>query len=384
MMETAPDMLARPIRQFVMALCLYLLWCGLAWTSDFLGYTSLPRESATVVVAGILATVFLFLFVTCTKVIHQPPKSTIALAHCVFGITWATLYTFLGTGSGELVPGMYITVFLFAVSNLRSSLLPPIAVFSAVSYSFVLLAKWLLNPITTYFWPDSIGFGLYIGFTGWLLFLNRGSPSLKHHEPTFEASLQAMANEIDEAEDRNYFTNSFNQRYIMDSLVREKGWTDRSNNPFSICILDIDSFSELGEHNGAAVCDRILREFSQCVRSALRAMDTVNPTGIGRTLGQFSNEEYVAIFPHTNLRGARRCAERIREAVSSRVFDSECHLTVSAGVAEYQRGETIGDLLARAEKSLDTAVDAGGDQVRSDADKPQGNAEIIELHNLNS
>jgi diguanylate cyclase (GGDEF)-like protein len=113
-------------------------------------------------------------------------------------------------------------------------------------------------------------------------------------------------------------------------------------------------------------------------------MDAVNPTGIGRTFGRFSNQEYIAILPHTNLRGARRCAERIREAVTGEPFSQVHQLTVSAGVTEYQRGETIADLLSRAEKSLDTAVEAGGNQVQSDAARESGNAQIIELHKLNS
>ena len=170
----------------------------------------------------------------------------------------------------------------------------------------------------------------------------------------------------------------------MDSLVREKGWTDRSNNPFSICIVDIDSFSDLSDELGPTNSDRILREFAQRVRGALRAMDAVNPTGIGRTFGRFSNLEYVAILPHTNLRGAQRCAERIRESVADEPFSEAYQLTVSAGVTEYQRGETIAELLARAEKSLDTAVNSGGNQVHGDVARETGNAEIIELHKLNS
>ena len=376
--------MARPTRQFLAVLSLYLLWCGLAWTSDFLGYTVLPRASAIVVLAGILTTNLFFGFVTSTKVIHQPPKSTIALAQCVFGIAWATLYTFLSSGVGELIPVIYMTVFLFAVSSLRPGVLPQLAIFSTVSYSFVLLAKWLLNPITTYFWPDAIGLAFFIGFTGWLLVLARNPDQLNDETPHKEKSLQSMAGEIDQAEDHDYFTKSFNQRYIMDSLVREKGWTDRSNNPFSICILDIDSFSDLDDENSPVIADRVLREFSQRVRSALRAMDAVNPTGIGRTFGRFSNQEYVAILPHTNLTGAKRCAERVRDAVSGKSFADAHHLTVSVGVTEYQRGETIADLLSRAERSLDTAVEAGGDQIHSDTVRQSGNAEIIELHKLNS
>jgi diguanylate cyclase (GGDEF)-like protein len=383
-MKIPPDSVARPIRQFIAAFGLYLLWCGLAWTSDLLGYTAMPRESAVVILAGILATNLLFLLVTCTQVANQPPKETIALAQCIFGITWATLYTFLCSGVGELITGLYITVFLFAVSNIRPILLPQLAVFSAVSYSFVLLAKWLLNPITAYFWPDSIGFALYLAFTGWLLVMTRNNRQLAGGQPHEQTSLHAMAEHIDEGGDREYFTKSFNQRYIMDSLVREKGWTDRSNNPFSICIVDIDTFSELSDELGPVVSDRILREFSQRVRSALRAMDAVNPTGIGRTFGRFSNQEYVAILPHTNLRGAQRCAERIREAVGGKLFAEEQELTVSVGVTEYQRGETLADLLSRAETSLDTALAAGGNQVRGDIAKHFGDAEIIELHNLNS
>lgn len=380
-MDTLPDNPARPLQQFLTAFSLYLLWCTLAWASDFLGYTSLPRESAVVLMSGITATNLLFVVMACANVKHQPPTQTVALAQCVLGIVWVTLYTFLSTGAGELVSGIYITTFLFATVSVGRRSLFHLAIFSVVSYGLVILVKSLVDLSMTDLWRESIHLAIFTGVIGWLIFYRLPIQRIK---PQIPGLAPGAANEQGHAPDHDYFTKSFNQRYIMDSLTREKGWTDRSNNPFSICIFDIDSFNALSAEHGTRVSERILEEFSHRVRGALRAMDTVKPTGIERTLGRFSNEEYIAILPHTSLRGAERCADRTRQAIADTPFERKHDLTISAGVAEYRRGETIAKLLARAEQALHEAIQTGGNRVCGGSTREPGSAQVIELHKLNS
>jgi diguanylate cyclase (GGDEF)-like protein len=149
----------------------------------------------------------------------------------------------------------------------------------------------------------------------------------------------------------------------MDSLAREKGRTDRSNNPFSICIFDLDHFKLLNDDYGHLAGDRILRGFAKRVRGELRTMDAVNRSEHRRSFGRFGGEEFIAILPATNLEGGARAAERIRKSVHDRVFDDAYKVTVSVGVAEYKRGETVSQLLKRADQALYQAKDNGRDRV---------------------
>jgi diguanylate cyclase (GGDEF)-like protein len=217
------------------------------------------------------------------------------------------------------------------------------------------------------FWPGSIQLLIFLGIVAWLLkFANR---------PNTEDVFHSLA-------ESNYAMKSYNQRYIMESLAREKGRADRSNNPFSICIFDIDRFSKISEKHGSTISDVVLREFSKRVRGELRAMDSINPTGIERTFGRFNQEEFVTILPHTGLAGAHRCAERIRDIVADTPFDDKHTLTISAGVAVYRRGETISDLLSRTEQGLRLAILDGGNRIHGHAPGRSEPAQVFELHTL--
>jgi diguanylate cyclase (GGDEF)-like protein len=92
-------------------------------------------------------------------------------------------------------------------------------------------------------------------------------------------------------------------------------------------------------------------------------MDSINPTRYRRALGRLGGEEFVALLPGTDIGGALRCAERVREAVAQPV-DRNLQVTVSAGVAEYRRGESIADLLTRADQAMYLAKRSGRNRVR--------------------
>ena len=165
----------------------------------------------------------------------------------------------------------------------------------------------------------------------------------------------------------------------MDSLAREKGRADRSNVPVSVCIFDLDHFKHLNDEHGHLVGDRVLKSFAKRVRGELRGMDTANPSDHRRSFGRFGGEEFIAILPSTALAGAAACAERIRAAIADRPFDDLYRVTTSVGVAEYRRGETVPELLARADDALYKAKAEGRNRVELDGDLEPRSAEIHQL-----
>jgi diguanylate cyclase (GGDEF)-like protein len=369
------------MRRFLTPLCLYLIGCTVAWLSNLFGHTTLPRTGGGLLLWGIGATNLLFLLVARTKTAYRPSETAVTLAQCVIGISWITLYALLKSGSGELVLGMYLTTILFAASRLGRRTLSHLAIFSAGCYAVVVFANSVLKFGDPLVWAEGMQLVIYLGVLTWLLSFGHRLRFLGKQSIDSGPS-RSVADHMEQAAENEYQRKSFNQRYIMETLAREKGRTDRSNTPFSICIFDIDSFSTLIEEQGSLTADRVLKEFSKRVRNELRGMDTMNPTGIERVFGQFSNEEFVVILPHTGLAGADRCANRISARVSQKPFDSEHHLTVSVGITEHRRGESISELLARAEQALHDAMSNDGISVRKPAEEPPKTAEVIELHKL--
>ena len=109
---------------------------------------------------------------------------------------------------------------------------------------------------------------------------------------------------------------------------------------------------------GHASGDRVIAAFSGFLRNA--AADH-------HAAGRIGGEEFAVILPGTNLLAARLFAEGTRSAFASLRVDGlpdDRRFTASFGVAELASGESIADLLIRADSALYEAKNAGRDCVR--------------------
>lgn len=129
--------------------------------------------------------------------------------------------------------------------------------------------------------------------------------------------------------------------------------------PVSLVVADIDHFKSINDGYGHAVGDRVIAAFARHLQEA--AAD-------GAAVGRIGGEEFAILLPGANLPAARLFAEASRNAFSSHVVDGlprERRCTASFGVAEGGPGESLRDLLARADAALYVAKEAGRDRVRT-------------------
>ena len=351
------------MKQFQTAFGLYALWCGLAWLSNGLGATAVGAESAMVLIAGVSATNLLFFLIARSSELHQPPATTVAVAQCIFSVTWITLYAFLSTGAGELVPGMYLTALLFAMFRVPKNTFMQILAISAGAYIAVSLAKVFLSSAPGSFVPQVLSVVAFIGIATALLVFSQYIHALRAQLTDRNTDLQSMIKRLSRVAEHEHPQKSFNRQFILESLAREKGRADRSNQPFSVCVVEADKFDSLIENEGQLATEKIARELSKRLRAEIRSMDGISPSPGKRLFGRVSADVYVLIFPSTTIEGAFSCAERIRGAIAERPFLDSCRLTASAGIAEYRRNEPIQGLLARAEAELKVAQRSGGNCV---------------------
>lgn len=375
---------ASPKRLFRQALSLYLMWSAVACLSHLAGQTTLTAEAVVILLAGIIATNLMFFALTNTTTKHGLPQSTVVLAQGVFAIVWVTLYGFLSDGPGEIVPFIYVTTLFFAMSAIARRSLLQLALFSGVSYVLVFLLKGFLGSPAVTTGQFLVQFFLFVGTGTFILLHGIRIHELKMQLAQRTASLQSIIDKMACANKQEDADISSKRYFMLQSLVREKGKTDRSNHPFSICIVDMDGTDDFIEQYGAVAAQHVLKGFAKRLRGALRAMDTANPSGFKRRFGRFVNDEYIVIMPQTGLAGARQCAERIRNSIRRRSFDDTYRPTVSGGVAEYKRGETIPELLARADSALRHAKRAGGDRIICSEPKEARHAEILPLRKIPS
>ena len=359
---------ATAMKQSYAALGLYAVWIALSAFSVITGQINLAQHGATVLLVGVAGTNAMFLMLASSSVLHRPPDSTMVLAQGVMAVTWATLFLFMSSGTIELAFGMYFSIILFAAQRVGRAALAQLAIFAITSYIGVSGIKLLLTEPQAPFYPHLIGILAFAGVVGWfLLASDRPGGSVERADPKVREIAAA-----DEAR-RN------SQQQILESLEREKGRTDRTNYPFSLCVFDIDGLKTLVRKHGAEATDTILQCLEKRVRGELRAMDGINNGGSRRSPDFFDDEPYIIIMPQTNLAGAARCANRIRTAAERFPIEGRYAITVSAGVVEYRRGESIDELLERAHGELAVAESNGGNRVSGFSVTNERRADVVTL-----
>ncbi|MCA9604323.1 MAG: GGDEF domain-containing protein [Myxococcales bacterium] len=154
-------------------------------------------------------------------------------------------------------------------------------------------------------------------------------------------------------------TGIHNRRWLDETLHRMVERHTRGGVHLSLSLIDIDHFKSFNDTYGHAAGDHVLTVVASTLASNLRPTDLV---------ARFGGEEFVIIFPDTQLEQAMHAAERVRQAVADQTLEMPDgtalpSVTISMGVAELELGESVPDLLKTADLAMYRAKQAGRNRV---------------------
>ncbi len=156
-------------------------------------------------------------------------------------------------------------------------------------------------------------------------------------------------------------TGALNRHSLMALLELETERSMRYGEPLCVALLDLDHFKAVNDRFGHATGDQVLSVFASLARKSIRSTDH---------LSRFGGEEFLLTLTNTDMDEAWRALERLRISVRDHDWDRVAvglTVTVSGGLAKYQRGDPIDQLLSRADRALYEAKDAGRNCVRPTA-----------------
>jgi two-component system cell cycle response regulator len=161
-------------------------------------------------------------------------------------------------------------------------------------------------------------------------------------------------------------TELWNFRYFQLQAIREVEAATRYRRPLGLLIVDLDHFKRVNDRHGHPVGDQVLAEVARRIRTSTRLPDVV---------ARYGGEEFVLLLPATDDAGAVVTAERIRRRVSRLPIVAggqdalRISVTCSVGVAAYPvHGDSVDELLRRADAALYTAKSEGRDRVVNASD----------------
>ncbi len=140
-------------------------------------------------------------------------------------------------------------------------------------------------------------------------------------------------------------------------LERHMKLANRYGRPVCAILADVDHFKTFNDRLGHEAGDRVLIRLTAALSSSLRDADV---------LARWGGEEFLVIAPETQRDGAEKLAERLRQTVEQR-REQEAPAgagTLSAGVAQYQPGESLRDWVRRSDNALYEAKQAGRNRIR--------------------
>jgi diguanylate cyclase (GGDEF)-like protein len=185
---------------------------------------------------------------------------------------------------------------------------------------------------------------LVLAFAIWAVTLLRRNARLRRETLT-QLKRQAITDGL---------TGLINQSEFHQRLVSAVERAHESGQALSVIVLDVDHFKRVNDAHGHQVGDRVLAEIALRISKAARSQDCV---------GRVGGEEFAWILPRVTEDEAADAARRARLAVAAEPVIGIGELTVSAGVAELERGVDAVTLYRRADLALYRAKERGRDAV---------------------
>ncbi|NYF19270.1 diguanylate cyclase (GGDEF)-like protein [Xanthomonas sp. JAI131] len=180
---------------------------------------------------------------------------------------------------------------------------------------------------------------------------------LEHDKRELEIARAALAVKAS----HDSLTGLLNRAGILDALAAQMRHSLAEGWPLAVAMIDLDHFKRINDTHGHLIGDAVLTKVAQRLNSNLRESDLI---------GRYGGEELLGVLPGLPIPSHERLQD-LRVAVSGhplRVGTQSLAVTASIGVAWYRPGESLQQLLARADEALYRAKRLGRNRVELQQD----------------
>jgi diguanylate cyclase (GGDEF)-like protein len=121
--------------------------------------------------------------------------------------------------------------------------------------------------------------------------------------------LQSANQQLEVLSQHDPLTGIYNRRWFADSFTLEWKRAQRSGQPISLLLIDVDHFKLFNDSLGHAAGDLCLQTVTKLLALQLRRNSDA--------LARYGGEEFVAMLPNTDKDGAHQVAERMMDALET-------------------------------------------------------------------
>ncbi|MDO8507584.1 MAG: GGDEF domain-containing protein [bacterium] len=123
-------------------------------------------------------------------------------------------------------------------------------------------------------------------------------------------------------------TGFVNRWFLNEFLKKTMKSSQRYGQDLSLAIMDIDHFKTVNDTFGHTAGDMVIKEIAVIITKNIRSSDVVS---------RYGGDEFIVIFPSTNLTDAKIVMNRIKLAVAEYEFRGGIKSGISFGIANLKK-----------------------------------------------
>lgn len=169
-----------------------------------------------------------------------------------------------------------------------------------------------------------------------------------------EQGLRDSNRQLERLANTDRLTGQWSRLKLEEVAHHEIKRAERYGLPLTLTFLDIDHFKAINDQYGHDVGDSVLSGVAQKIKAHLRESDS---------LCRWGGEEFIILMPHTDLEQGCEMAEKLRALLAAAPVTEQIQVTASFGVAQWQPGQGLGELVHCADLMLYRAKKLGRNRV---------------------
>ncbi|KPF66631.1 hypothetical protein IP84_15425 [beta proteobacterium AAP99] len=188
--------------------------------------------------------------------------------------------------------------------------------------------------------------------------------SAQEHVQQLEDRVRTLEAELVSAGERvltDHLTQIMNRRGLEQAFEQLSAQSSRASEaqprPLAVALLDVDNFKQLNDLLGHAAGDEALKHLAGTLRATVRAVDQA---------ARYGGEEFVVLMPDTTLDQAQQTMTRVQRQLTANYFlhdNRQVLITFSAGVTVWRAGESLAEVIVRADTGMYAAKRSGKNRV---------------------
>ena len=163
--------------------------------------------------------------------------------------------------------------------------------------------------------------------------------------------------ELEEMAMLDKLTRLANRNYIEKEMLRRMDEVQRYNKSFGVLFMDVDHFKSFNDTYGHDLGDSVLQYIAKTLLANSRLSDLY---------GRWGGEEFIGIIQAISRDDLARLGERVRILIEKSYIshmDKPLHVTVSIGGTMGEKGESMDEIIKRADSFLYNCKKQGRNRV---------------------